>query len=133
MKTKKEDDEKKTAEVGSGLKDFDDILKHIGGWGPFQYVLTLIFFPFNIFLGYVSLSPILTLFTPPHWCLVPELANLTRDERMQLSIPRDTDVAGGFSQCSQYLGDWSKVSNIGDLMKCSLNSGNLKNFWNSSQ
>jgi len=91
------------------IKDFDDILSYIGGWGPFQYTLTLIFFPFNIFLGYVYLSPILTLFTPPHWCLVPELANLTREERRQLAIPQNSEVTNGFSQCSQYMVDWSKI------------------------
>ena len=89
------------------IKDFDEVLDYIGGWGPFQYLITLIFFPFNIFLGYVLLSPILTLFTPPHWCLVPELANLTREERKHLAIPQDTE---GFSQCSQYLVEWSEVS-----------------------
>ena len=50
------------------IKDFDDILSHVGGWGPFQYYSTLVFFLFNIFLGYVYLSPILTLYTPPHTC-----------------------------------------------------------------
>ena len=90
------------------IKDFDEVLEYIGGWGPFQYLLTIIFFPFNIFLGYVLLSPILTLFTPPHWCLVPELANLTINERKQLSIPLDKD-AEGFSQCSQYMVDWGEV------------------------
>jgi len=49
------------------INDFDDVFEYIGGWGPFQYLLTLAFFPFNIFLGYVYLSPILTLFPPPHW------------------------------------------------------------------
>ena len=112
MKIKKENGETRVDERGSEIKDFDDILKHVGGWGPFQYLLVIIFFPFNIFLGYVYLSPILTLFTPPHWCHVPELAILTREERKQLAIPHDTEVAGGFSQCSQYVVDWSEVSCI---------------------
>lgn len=106
MKIKEVIDQK--ADVG--IKDFDDILKHVGGWGPFQYLLVISFFPFNIFLGYIYLSPILTLFTPPHWCLVPELMNLTREERKHLAIPQDSDIAGGFSQCNQYLADWSQVS-----------------------
>ena len=97
------------------MKDFDDILKHVGGWGRFQYLLVIIFFPFNIFLGYVYLSPILTLFTPPHWCLVPGLMNMTREERKNLAIPQDKDSAGGFSQCSQYLVDWSQVHNKSDV------------------
>ena len=45
------------------------------------------FFLFNMFLGYVYLSPILTLATPPHWCWVPELANLTQSARRELAIP----------------------------------------------
>ena len=92
------------------IKDFDDILRCVGGWGPFQYLLTVIFFPFNMFLGYVYLSPILVLFTPPHWCIVEELVNLTREERMLLAIPRDLEVDGGFSQCEQYMVDWQQVN-----------------------
>ena len=73
------------------IRDFDDVFKYIGGWGPFQvvgstckpvtqkcmvqanypfnlqYVITFAFFPFNFFLGYIYLSPILTTFPPPHW------------------------------------------------------------------
>ena len=74
-----------------------------------KYLITLAFFPFNIFLGYVYLSPILTLYTPPHWygkvtpnlsqyvlqymyvctrCAVPSLSHLTVEERKDLAIPR---------------------------------------------
>ena len=110
MTIKNKEEELMTEKMShSAIKDFDDILSYVGGWGPFQYILTLIFFPFNIFLGYVNLSPILTLFTPPHWCLVPELANLTWEQRRHLAIPKDGEVKNGFSQCSQFLVDWSKV------------------------
>ena len=91
------------------IKDFDEVLEHIGGWGPFQYLVTLIYFPFNIFLGYVLLSPILTNFTPPHWCKVPELDHLTMEQRKLLAIPLDDIKSGEFSKCTQYLVDWSKV------------------------
>ena len=67
------------------LEDFSDVLNLVGGWGPFQYLLMFAFFPFNIFLGYVSHSPVLTLFTPPHWCKVPALTNLTLEHRSYLS------------------------------------------------
>jgi len=91
------------------IKDFDDIFKYIGGWGPFQYLITLGFFPFNFFLGYVYLSPILTMFPPPHWCSVPALSHLSREERKELSIPRAE--TGGYEECSQYLVDWNLVLN----------------------
>ena len=50
------------------IEDFEDILSYVGGWGRFQYMITIVNFLFNIFLGYVYLSPILTVYTPPHWC-----------------------------------------------------------------
>ena len=89
------------------ITDFDDVLTHVGGWGPFQYMITAIFFPFNIFLGYVYLSPILVLHTPPHWCRVSGLENLTIEQRKELAIPKDPE--GSFSQCSQYAVNWEKV------------------------
>jgi len=92
------------------IKDFDDVLKHIGGWGPFQLMITGALFPFNLFLGYVYLSPILTLFAPPHWCNVPALAHLPVDQRQALAIPRTP--SGEFDKCSEFLVDWSQVGNI---------------------
>jgi len=89
------------------IEDFSDILKQVGGWGPFQYLLMFAFFPFNIFLGYVSHSPILTLFTPPHWCKVPQLMNLTKEHRKLLAIPMKD---GLYSNCRQYTVDWSQLS-----------------------
>ena len=96
-------------QTSSEIKDFDEILTHIGGWGRFQYMLTLIYFPFNIFLGYILLSPILTLYTPDHWCLIPELSNFTLEERKSLAIPPDPEAADGYSSCKQYLVNWTQV------------------------
>ena len=78
------------------IEDFDDILEHVGGWGRFQYFTTLVFFLFNVFLGYVYLSPIITLYTPPHSCRVPALANTSLADRRRLAIPPDPDTP---SQC----------------------------------
>jgi len=109
------------------LEDFDDILMHVGGWGFFQYLLVIAFFPFNIFLGYVYLSPILTLFAPPHWCKVPELMNLTREERKLLAIPK---IDEEYSQCSQYLVDWSQINPGGlDKTNISLPIGDCQSGW----
>ena len=76
------------------IRDFDDILDYVGGWGPFQYFSTLVFFLFVIFLGYVYLSPIITLYTPPHFCKIPQLNNLSLEARRQAAIPTDSDVIG---------------------------------------
>ena len=86
------------------IDDFDDILSYVGGWGRFQFRITLVFLLFNIFLGYVYLSPILTLHTPPHWCVVPELANLSLEARREVAIPKDEAVLGDYESCSHYSG-----------------------------
>jgi len=39
-------------------------------------------------------------------CWVPELAHLSAQERKELAIPRHS--TGEFSQCSQYVGDWTQ-------------------------
>ena len=80
----------------ANIEDFDDILDHVGGWGRFQYQITVVNLLFNMFLGYVYYSPILTVFTPPHWCAVPQLGNLSQDLRREISIPRDENVRGDF-------------------------------------
>ena len=86
------------------IDDFDDILSYVGGWGRFQFRITLVFLLFNIFLGYVYLSPILTLHTPPHWCAVPELTNLSLEARREIAIPKDEAVLGDYESCSHYSG-----------------------------
>jgi len=98
------------------IKEFDDIFFYIGGWGRFQILLTLIFMPFNVFLGYTYLSPILTSYTPPHWCKVPALQNLSVDARKSLAIPNVTkDGITGPSQCLVYDVDWTEVLSNGTL------------------
>ena len=57
-----------------------------------QWYLTLLNFLFIFFLGTVTYSPILTLFTPDHFCRVEELQNMTREARRSLAIPRDPET-----------------------------------------
>ena len=71
---------------------FEDILHHVGGWGPFQWFLTLLNFLFIFFLGTVTYSPILTLFTPQHFCKIEDLQNMTLESRRNLAIPADNEL-----------------------------------------
>ena len=57
-----------------------------------QWYLTLLNFLFIFFLGTVTYSPILTLFTPDHFCRVEQLQNMTREARRSLAIPRHPDT-----------------------------------------
>lgn len=62
--------------------DFDDLLPHIGDFGLYQKILFLLMIPFAFFVAFVYFSQIfMTLVPEEHWCRVPELENLTLDER----------------------------------------------------
>ncbi|XP_060535422.1 solute carrier family 22 member 13 [Cylas formicarius] len=87
--------------VGDGAKpkpdetafDFDDLFEHIGDFGYYQVFLFLMMIPFAFFVAWVYFSQIfITLVPERHWCWVPELANLTVEERIALAIPPDGDV-----------------------------------------
>lgn len=62
--------------------EFDDLLPHIGGFGIYQKILFLLMIPFASFVAWVYFSQIFIAIVPEdHWCWVPELANLTAEER----------------------------------------------------
>lgn len=62
--------------------DFDDILPMIGEFGKYQKILFLLMIPFATFVAFVYFSQIfMTLVPEQHWCHVPELEELTVEER----------------------------------------------------
>lgn len=62
--------------------EFDDLLPHIGEFGIYQKILFLLMIPFSFFVAWVYFSQIfITIVPEKHWCWVPELANLTVEER----------------------------------------------------
>ena len=97
---------KETKEQDNQSKvDFEELLDHIGGWGKFQIRLTVIFVYFTFFLAYVGYTPILYLYTPEHWCKIPDevgkqLNISDQNSLMNLMIPKDKD--GKRSQCEMY-------------------------------
>lgn len=62
--------------------DFDDILPHIGEFGKYQKLLFLMMIPFAFFVAFVYFTQIfITLVPDEHFCYVPELQHLTKEER----------------------------------------------------
>lgn len=62
--------------------EFDDLLPHIGEFGIYQKILFLLMIPFSFFVAWVYFAQIfITIVPEKHWCRVPELANLTVEER----------------------------------------------------
>lgn len=69
-------------EKGNDFMDFDDLLPHIGEFGRYQKILFLLMIPYASFLVFVYFTQIfITLVPEKHWCYVPELQNLSVDER----------------------------------------------------
>lgn len=72
---------------GKGLEekasmDFNDMLPLIGEFGRYQKFLFILMIPFAYYLAFVYFTQIfLTLMPEEHWCTVPELGNLTQEER----------------------------------------------------
>nr|CAH7757723.1 unnamed protein product [Callosobruchus chinensis] len=62
--------------------EFDDLLPHIGEFGIYQKILFLLMIPFSFFVAWVYFTQIFISIVPEkHWCWVPELENLTAEER----------------------------------------------------
>ncbi|XP_047514017.1 organic cation transporter protein-like [Pieris napi] len=88
--------------------DFDDLLPYIGEFGLYQKILFLLMIPFAFFVAFVYFSQIfMTIVPEQHWCWIPELANLTAEERRALAIP--AKIGGQFShdRCQMYSTNWS--------------------------
>ena len=69
-------------EAGKGAFEFDDLLPQIGEFGIYQKILFLMMIPFAFFVAWVYFTQIfITIVPEQHWCWVPELANLTIEER----------------------------------------------------
>ncbi|CAH1642221.1 unnamed protein product [Spodoptera littoralis] len=95
------------------LKDLDDLLPYVGDFGWYQRILFLLMIPYSFFFAFVYFGQIfMTLVPEEHWCYVPELANLSVEERRHLSIPF---VDGKYDRCSVYDVNWTSVLQNGTL------------------
>ncbi|CAB3257392.1 unnamed protein product [Arctia plantaginis] len=97
---------KKEEEETKKDTDFDDLLPYVGEFGLYQKILFLLMIPFAFFVAFVYFSQIfMTLVPEQHWCWVPELANISVEERRALAIPPST---GPFShdRCKMYSADF---------------------------
>nr|CAD7429750.1 unnamed protein product [Timema monikensis] len=96
----------KTA-IGGGVLDFDDMLPHVGEFGLYQKILFLLLGPFTLFSAWVYFGQIfLTLVPEHHWCLVPELAGLSLNDRFRLSIPR---IDNSYDHCRMYNVNYTQI------------------------
>lgn len=65
------------------VMDFDDMLPHIGEFGLYQKILFVLLAPFAFFVAFVYFTQIFITVTPEgYWCRIPELMNLTVEQRL---------------------------------------------------
>ncbi|XP_022824232.1 organic cation transporter protein-like [Spodoptera litura] len=89
--------------------DFDDLLPYVGEFGLYQKILFLLMIPFAFFVAFVYFSQIfMTIVPEEHWCWVPELANLTVEERRALAIP-PSDGPFSHDRCNMYSADFRQA------------------------
>ena len=68
--------------------DFDSVLDVVGAEGRYQTVLYyLLCIPATVPAAFLAFNQVFLSATPAHRCHVPELANLTLDQRKAISIP----------------------------------------------
>ncbi|EFA00687.1 solute carrier family 22 member 13 [Tribolium castaneum] len=120
-------EEKKDEKDEKGF-EFDDLLPRIGEFGMYQKILFLMMIPFSFFVAWVYFTQIfITIIPEQHWCWVPELANMTVDERIALAIPRDSD--GSLEKCQMYDVNFEEVVRNKIPVNTSWPTTSCKNGW----
>lgn len=87
--------------------DFDAVLDHLGAEGRYQTVLYyLLCIPATVPAAFLAFNQVFLSATPAHWCRVPQLSNLTLEQRKAVAIPLEN---GKYSECSMYAVDFSQL------------------------
>lgn len=73
--------------------DLDDVLPKIGEFGIYQkFLLWFVCLPACLPCGFCAFNQLFMTDTPDHWCRIPEIQNLTIEERKSLFIPRKVKI-----------------------------------------
>lgn len=118
--TSKEMDESKPKENNEQSKnhnpkedtyvDYDQLLSAAGEFGLYQIFLFFLMGPFFIFGSFSYFSQLfLTQHSQDYWCWIPELANLTAQQRKELAIPLNKNSKFGYEQCISYDANWAEI------------------------
>lgn len=112
------------------LVRYEELLAAAGELGLYQCLLFLATFPFYTFCVFAYYSQIfITEVSPNHWCWIPELQQLTEEERRSLAIPLDENARFGYSQCYAYDANWTYVLETGLTPNYTWNTIPCENGW----
>ncbi|KAI5737201.1 hypothetical protein M8J76_011028 [Diaphorina citri] len=96
---------------GQGM-DLDEVLPVVGEFGKYQKLLLfLVCLPACIPCGFCAFSQLFMADVPDHWCKVPQLMHLSREERKRMAIPTlvSADNITTFYQCRRYAINWTQL------------------------
>lgn len=89
---------------------FSDILKLVGDDGPFQrHLLYFLFAPLALVMGLIIHSSVFMVYTPDHWCHVPQLADKPLEIQKELIRPLIIKH-NKYDSCHMYDIDYDQVS-----------------------
>ncbi|XP_059209186.1 solute carrier family 22 member 3 [Centropristis striata] len=98
------------------MANVDQLIEHIGGFGPFQKkIVTLGLFPL-IFFSFVLVGVVFLGHTPDHWCwspvseLLQQECGWTEVEVREATVPQ-SEQSRSFSRCTRFALDWHKSHN----------------------
>merc|ERR1719232_1077299 len=97
--------------------DFDEVLKHLGEWGPYQKTLYfMLCIPACLPAAFLAFNQVFLSAEPKHWCSQPGLDEAAPDlnwtHRIHLGSPIDREDEGYrlYSRCKMYKVDnWTDV------------------------
>jgi len=96
--------------------DFDDVLKHLNEWGPYQKVLfSMLCIPACLPAAFLAFNQVFLSAEPKHWCSQPEISrinpNLSWNEVLNLGAPLEREEGDYrlYSRCSMYQPNWTQV------------------------
>ena len=86
------------------MLDFDGLLEKLGPFNRYQIIFYIVIGMTSTPAGLQALFSVYLFATPRHWCRVPELGNLSLEERRLLTAPPG-DLTGNPSDDSCYVYD----------------------------
>eukprot|EP00090_Calanus_glacialis_P012639 TRINITY_DN21241_c0_g1_i1.p1 TRINITY_DN21241_c0_g1~~TRINITY_DN21241_c0_g1_i1.p1 ORF type:complete len:616 (-),score=86.58 TRINITY_DN21241_c0_g1_i1:500-2347(-) len=97
--------------------DFDEVLKHLGEWGPYQKTLYfMLCIPACLPAAFLAFNQVFLSAEPNHWCKQPHLEEIGGDlnwtHRLHLGSPLEKQEGEFrlYSRCEMYnVTDWSNV------------------------
>ncbi|XP_073941904.1 carcinine transporter isoform X1 [Choristoneura fumiferana] len=113
VRIKTSEDNISNTEANDDAIDLDDLLPKIGEFGLYQKLLLwLVCLPACLPCGFCAFNQLFMTDVPDYWCKVPELQNMSVNNRRILSIPRKIDNET-FEKCTRYAVNWTTIIESG--------------------